>query len=218
MKHYQEFSRTGHTFAERVGGPTEVDAAFGMIARNFSLLEDMVRGMIQIFMGGETLVATIATAEMSFRQSVDVMGSLARYRIGALAESHRQDSLELLDEVLQLCRKSEELRNTYLHSSYGMDVRVKTTAKASHGLRTRSESIDSALLLDVADFISETAWICQELPVDIRFVDEASGNGDTMDFFRDGKLAASFTLPGWVAQPNQRLQPTAPVADVERRG
>ena len=45
MKHYHEFSRSGHTFAERIGDPTEVDAAFGMIARNSPLLEDMVRGI-----------------------------------------------------------------------------------------------------------------------------------------------------------------------------
>ena len=65
MKHYQEFTRTGQTFAQRIGPPTEADAAFGRIALSYSLLEDMVRGMIQIFMGGEQNISEIVTVEMS---------------------------------------------------------------------------------------------------------------------------------------------------------
>jgi hypothetical protein len=219
MKHFLEFTRTGQTFADRIGEPEEIDAAFGRIALGFSLLEDMLRGTIQILLTAEVDLATIVTAELSSRQLVDVLGSLGRRRIETIVEEAGQDNARgYLDEVLRLCRKSEELRNTYFHSSYSPDLRVKTTAKASRGLRTQFEKVDSSLLLDVADFISETAWICQELPVGIGFADEANGNGDTVSYFRSGRPVGSFTLPGASAQPNKRLQPAALKAVTERRG
>jgi hypothetical protein len=65
---------------ERVA--TEVDAAFARITLGFSLLEDMVAGMVQVLLcAGEFTVAMIVTAEMSFRQRVEVLGSLARHRL-----------------------------------------------------------------------------------------------------------------------------------------
>jgi hypothetical protein len=217
VKHYQDFSRSGHSFSERIGAPTEIDAAVGRIALSFSLLEDMVRGMIQILMGGDPHVALIVTAEASFRQMVDALGSLARYRIDTVTRSgERAEALEVLDEVLQLCRRSEELRNTYMHSSYHLERRVKTTAKSRKGFRVVAEQFDSALLLDVADFISETAWICEELPVQIGFADSSTGDLDTLKCFRDGELVGSFTLPAVAPQPNQRLQPTPPDGSTRR--
>lgn len=216
MKHYQEFTRTGQTFAQRIGPPTEADAAFGRIALSYSLLEDMVRGMIQIFMGGEQNISEIVTVEMSCRQLVDALGALGRHRIdGIVEESERETAYEVLDEVLRLCRKSEELRNTHLHSSYGPDLRVKTTAKASQGLRVKAEAVDAGLLLDAADFISETAWICQELPIEIGFADSADGDGDTLRYFRNRELVGSFTLPAARQQPYKRLRPAPEIYSSE---
>jgi predicted transcriptional regulator len=37
-------------------------------------------------------------------------------------------------------------------------------------------------LLDVADFISETALICQELPVDLGIADSFIAEGDTVTY------------------------------------
>ena len=103
MKHYHDFARSGHTFRERIGEPTESDAALGRITLSFSLLEDIARGLIQVFMSGESDVAVILTAESSFRQLVDVLGSLARHRIDRLVPpSEREHACAVTDEVLQL--------------------------------------------------------------------------------------------------------------------
>lgn len=86
MKYPVEFPRTGHSFADRIGAPSEVDAAFRRLALAFSLLEDMLRGTIQVLLSAEVDVASIVTAEMSSRQLVDVQGSLGRHRIQRIVD------------------------------------------------------------------------------------------------------------------------------------
>ena len=198
LKHYADFdfSRSGYSFGDRIGSPTEADAALGRVCLSFSFLDDTVRGLIQVFMGGDSRVARILTTELSFRQTVETLGAVARERIDTVvSDDDRGVAREVLDEVLYLCRRSEEMRNTYLHSSYDGDRRVKTTAKAKTGLRVVAEITDAALLLDVADFIEGTAWICGELPINVGFADNYHSDGRTTKYSRGGELIGSFTLP-----------------------
>ena len=188
MKNYEDFTRSGHTFADRLGEPTEIDAAMGRIALAFSLLEDSVSELVYLLVGTDGTVSALITAELSFRQRLDLFGSLARHRIGSDGSS---EVLERLGEILQMCRRAAELRNTYMHSSYSRDQRTKTTAKGAQGLRVRVEPIDSALLLDVADFISETALMCQGVPVDLGIADSSSAVDDTITYTRSGLVVGT---------------------------
>ena len=183
MKYYQDFKRSDDTFADRIGEPTEIDAAMGKIALAYSMLEDAVRELIHLFAETDETVATLITAELSFRQRLDLFGSLARHRLGGGAGS---EPMERLGEILQVCRRAAELRNTYMHSSYSHENRTRTTAKSAQGLRVRTERIDSGLLLDVADFISETALICQEVPVDLGYADSLDAENDDITYSRQG--------------------------------
>lgn len=192
MKYYQDFVRDPSTFAERVGEPEECDAALGQIASNFSALENMIRNVIQVLLGVEPDVALIVTAELSFRQLVDVYGSLWRNFIA----KHPTDAeaSERLDELLYLFRKAGELRNTYIHSSYWGVTRKKVTAKGSHGLKIKSEQFDSALLLDVAEFIIEVAAECEILPIYVGFADNFHEDGQSCKYLKNGQVVASFSI------------------------
>lgn len=192
MKFYQDFFRDPSTFAERVGEPEECDAALGKIASHFSALENMIRSVIQVLLGVESDVALIVTAESSFRQLVDVFGSLWRHFIA----KHPTDAeaSERLDELLYVCRKAGELRNTYIHSSYWGVTRKKVTAKGSHGLKIKSEQFDSALLLDVADFIIEVVTECEIFPVHVGFADNFHEQEQRCEYFKNGQVVGSFSL------------------------
>jgi hypothetical protein len=179
MNYYDDFVRSGQTFAERIGDPVEVDAALGRIALAYALLQDGVCELIHLLIGADPTSSSIITAELSLRQRLDLFGALARSRIDSIGS---QEGTERLGEFLQRCRRAGELRNTYMHSSYAQGTRTKTTARGAQGLRLRTEPVDSALLLDVADFISEAALICQEVPVDLGIADSFIENGETVTY------------------------------------
>jgi hypothetical protein len=82
MKYYDDFARSGQTFQERIGEPAEIDAALGRIALAHALLEDGVRELVQLLLGAPQAVSSIVTADLSFRQRVDLCGALARARGG----------------------------------------------------------------------------------------------------------------------------------------
>ena len=77
-----------------------------------------------------------------------------------------------------------------MHSSYSLNERRKTTARGAQGLRVRFENIDAALLLDVADFICETALVCQELPLHLGVADSLSAADDTITYSLQGVVLA----------------------------
>ena len=183
MKYYEEFARSGHSFEERIGKPEEDDAAMGRIALAFSLLEDAVCELVHFLIGTDASVSLVITAGLSFRQRLDLFAGLARHHLGIAPE---EEAVARLGEILGVCRQAEELRNTYMHSSYSLDrgTRTKTRIHGSQGLRVRTEQVDSGLLLDVADFITHTAMTCQGVPVDLGFADRAFSSGDTVTYFR----------------------------------
>ena len=82
------------------------------------------------------------TAQLSFRQKLDVIASLVKHRLPSLMEpSMHANAEEGVREAILRCQKAEELRNTYLHSSYIDRVagsspitRMKVSARVKHGL------------------------------------------------------------------------------------
>jgi hypothetical protein len=193
MKYYDDFSLTGQSFEERVGDPDEFDSAIGRIALGFSFLEDTARNMIIMLAGADFSVGCIMTAELSFRQKLNVLASLIKQQLPALvADEDRAVIEEQTNELLALCWRSEELRNTYLHSSYTRRERAKITAKSKHGLRIHVESVDSGLLLDVADFIVDSGMELESLPMLLGIADLTSGGGDYVSYSLNGSVIKTF--------------------------
>lgn len=194
MKYYQDFQPSGQSFEERIGPPETFDAAIGRIAVGFSFLEDCARNVSIVLAGTDLTTGHIITAELSFRQKVDLVGTLARHRLAALHsdEGTREDLVEELDEILFLCRRAEELRNTYLHSSYGQQLRAKMSAKAKHGLRVLVEPVSPSLLLDVADFIVHGATLLEGVPLLVGVADQTTSGSDHVTYTKAGAVVATF--------------------------
>ena len=192
MKYYRDFTRSGHSFAERSGDPDEFTSAMGSIVRHFASMEEAARHMIVLLAGLQPDVGRIMTAEMSFRLKLEVLGSLIHLRIQGTADPvAREDIREETAELLAICQKSEDMRNTYFHSSYSLDrIRTKTTAKRKHGLRVVTEEVDSVLLLDVADFISESAHELMALPLILEIADYLSESDSRIVYSKDGVQVA----------------------------
>ena len=192
MKHFADFKPSGVSFSERRGGPSEFDAAIGQITLSFAFLEDSLRNVIGLLLGNEKEVVSIVTAELSFRNKVDLIGSLVRFRIPTLPDiDDLRDAMEWFEELIKLCRRAEELRNKYLHSSYLENKRVKTTSKAKKGLHTIEENVDPGLLLDVADYIAYTGMMVEGSPLNLGIADQVDTRESTVTYLKNGKVVAS---------------------------
>jgi hypothetical protein len=196
MKFFRDFERTGEGFAERVGDADEFHDAMGRIALNFSDLENTASIVIVLLSDTDSDVGHILAAELAFRQKIDVLASLARRRSAVLSNStvRQIDDDEYISDVVRMCRLAEELRNTYLHSSYGARLRAKLSAKAKHGLRVHREQVDAAVLLDVADYIAMVAEELECAPMSFEIADEVTASGDTVSFSKNGHRVAEFTV------------------------
>jgi hypothetical protein len=195
MKYYQEFIPTGSKFSDRIGEPDEFDAALGRIVLAFSILEDTTRIMILILANIEPMVGQIFAAELSFRQKIDVMGSLLHHRAFHSNEStNHAETRDQITELLALCRQAEELRNTYLHSSYSYSgqTRAKMSAKSKHGLRVQIESINPSLLLDVADYIVYAASGLETLPLPLDIADTVTDGEDFISYSKNETVIAKY--------------------------
>ncbi len=198
MRHFEDFKRTGTSFAERAGEPEENDAALGNVVLNFSYLEGSVSNVVVLLMGGDTDMARIALAEVSFRTKLDMLGSLARFRLSI--NSDIRDSRvthEWVRELIQLCRKAETLLNTFLYSSYSADVRSKTTAKARRETLNGTSTVDPSLALDVADFIAYAGMSVEGSPMAFGLADQVSCQGEFVEYTMEGKVVATFRVSGW---------------------
>ena len=192
MDPYEDFRVTGETFAERIGEPDEFDAALGRIVQGFSYLEDSVRNVICLLLGADLSVGKIVTAEASFRQKLDLLGSLVLKRIDSVDTQPRAECEVDFRQLLAICRRSEELRNQHLHSRYSRSARAKTTAKAGRGLRTTVQPTNSDVLLDVADFVVNAAMLVEEFPLRLGIADTVGGVGDYVEYSLDDRSVAVF--------------------------
>src|ERR1700722_1006053 len=189
MKFFQDFERSGDSFVERIGEPEELDAAIGRVALGFSFLEDTARNVIVLLSAADSKVGHIMTAELSFRQKIDVLASLVWHRLPMMAESDRSlnnpETKEHLKELILICRRAEELRNTYLHSYYAGPERLKLSAKAKHGLKVHRETVDAGLVLDVADFIVYVGTELEGLPLILGLADIVGGAEDWISYSKE---------------------------------
>jgi len=196
MKYYRDFTPSGESFEHRIGSPDPLDAAVGRIALGFSYLEDTATNVIILLSGTEEQVGRLLTTDQSFRQKLDAVGALTHHHLlRASTEPGDESAAEEALEILFLCRRSEELRNTYLHSSYNGGIRVKASAKGRRGFRVVRETVSASLLLDVADFIGESACLLEGLPLILGLADTVGGTGDRVVYTKNGAVVREFSLP-----------------------
>lgn len=171
MKHFSEFASSGDSFADRYGDPDEASSAIGLVAVAFSDLEEGLSAAIEKLLGVDAVVARVVTCEMSFRNKVNAMASLIRsLKPDREINLGTADRSSLVSELAAACFRAEEMRNQIMHSIWtgsgregGSMTRTKYSAKASHGLRRQVENLNSAYLLDVADYISMVAFDLTEV-------------------------------------------------------
>ncbi len=152
---------SGKTFEARAGAPTEIPAALGLVVLSFASLErSLSRAIAHELRAGEVAGESVA-AELPFKQKLHLLTSLLRM---PAEERIAPRSVRTADAtwagIVAKCFQAEELRNRLLHSNWEPDdvrpdaaLRFKRSAKMKRGLYTDAEILDSASILDVAEFI-----------------------------------------------------------------
>lgn len=202
MKYCPDFEISHQSFASRIGRPREFDAAIGLITLAFSELEDAIRNVVLLLSGRDRKAAHIMTAQLSFRQKLDVLASLMKLRVEAVAEEKERLVIEGHSaEIMSMCQKAEELRNTYIHSSYAdrgrRDKRVfraKFSARAKRGFKISLEKLDTSLLLDVSDYLMCAANEVEFIPLLLNIADTQSGVGNQLQYLKNGSVVAEFSF------------------------
>jgi hypothetical protein len=151
--------------------PDEILLAIGRITVNFAILELAIAGYIDALLAPQHQdVGRAVTANMSFKNLVNLLSSLHRLRVDDQVEQKRLDAL--LAGALTL----EERRNVVTHSRWALDqdprevVRWKTTARREKGLHDHFQKMTDAelhslaneltqLYADMMNFMVESKWI-----------------------------------------------------------
>ena len=200
MKYCHDFEISHQSFASRIGRPTEFDAAIGGIALAFSELEDATRNVILLLSGTDRKAAHIMTAQLSFRQKLDVLASLVKLRVETVVQDERAATKEHSAEIMSICHRAEEMRNAYIHSSYSDErrkraFRAKFSARERHGFKISLERLDTSLLLDVCDYIMCAAEEVESIPLLLGIADTVSGGGtDRLQYLKNDLVVAEFSF------------------------
>lgn len=146
-----------HAYAKGLRSPVDDEhlKALGQVVVSFNELEFALKLYIFVLLGMNYELGEVVTSQLSFRNLVDVFGSLCRYRGG---ES------EMEPELRKLCAKLaqvEEKRNQLIHSEWSGDfdgavMRSKTTARARRGRKVQIEYLKREDWKDFFSCISET--------------------------------------------------------------
>ncbi|KKP90711.1 MAG: hypothetical protein UR94_C0024G0023 [Parcubacteria group bacterium GW2011_GWA2_36_10] len=114
----------------------------GEISCNFSLLELYLSCFITRLISEDTKIGTIVTCEMSFQNLLKAFHSLLKYKI------NNEKDLKEANKLVKKLNSLEQERNKIVHSVYLSEsdskniVRLKTTAKQNHGLKTTTEPVN----------------------------------------------------------------------------
>lgn len=145
----------------KVNIPRDVFEEIGKIAVLFSFIEHSLAEMIT---SAGTLgqrrreIGSIITAEMSFRQRLAALSSILRFAIDDDHGARRE-----FDELQKQLTRAEEQRNVVIHSVWARPdpilnpaavVRMKTTAKASSGLKHQHEVLTLEELKAITSVVS----------------------------------------------------------------
>ncbi len=116
--------------------------AVGKVTIAFSYLEDNVCYTVWAMLGGDRQTADCITAEMSFRNLINLISSLLKQKEKEGIRS--TDLAPLLRDAIKKTNAAEQDRNRIVHSRWGFSskleaVREKVTAKQKHGLNYDAE-------------------------------------------------------------------------------
>jgi hypothetical protein len=140
----------------------EILVEIGKITVVFGLIEDSLNEIIGriITVGGRIReLGTIVTAELSFKNKISVLTSLLH-----LALEKDNEALKQFDRIKPLLFDAEQKRNVVVHSVWAKDeespdvhgvLRIKSTAKSRHGLRTDFISMNLDDLRQTTDRLGE---------------------------------------------------------------
>ncbi|MEM9363453.1 MAG: hypothetical protein AAGA43_12500 [Bacteroidota bacterium] len=147
-----EESPDPNTYERNPNFPGELQAAVGQISIEFQSLEDTISEVIIELIEVERDIGEILTVEMSFKNKVNLLGSLLHKLKSKFRSSFESDVDQDLyyKYLIKALFKCEELRNQTLHSTIAFDIdtnqllRKKTSSKAKKvfpKLKMKSTSI-----------------------------------------------------------------------------
>ena len=137
--------------------PDEHLKHIGDITVSFALLESVLQHVAKYLLGTEQHIATVVTAELSFKALRAVTVSLYLQRYSA------DEDLEKFRALMTRAAQAEDRRNQITHSLWlgAVDprsvTRHKTTAKERHGMKFQWEEISAAALAGFAHEIKALA-------------------------------------------------------------
>lgn len=164
------FKRLGETHLDRAGDDPDSFNLVGRVIIHFNFLEEQISLAIIKLLKVDTKVGHILTAELSFKNKVNLLGSLyLELKDHTQFNSFFKDQDEAFNEILIACNECEELRNKiahsqfdYLHDANKNFVRRKMNSKAKNGLIETREIIDPDLFLDISDHMCELGHDIEE--------------------------------------------------------
>ncbi len=176
IKEFLRIPNDKSTFEERVGLPDELSSVIGRITMNFSALEDTLSECIIKVIGQSNAVGQIITAELSFKNKINLFSSLY-FELKDRVEFNAFPGLELehFKEIIKALNKCEILRNEVIHSTFSnitrkvkdKVIRKKVSAKQKIGLKVINEETDVIKLFNIADFIVVVAYGLDEFCITI---------------------------------------------------
>jgi len=150
----------------KAGIPLTLLEPIGSVTVNFAMLEGNLESFIWDLIGQDTRLGQIITAQLSFRQLIDLFGSLYCFRVRSLKFIAKYEA------ITKLLRQAEEKRNKIIHSQWAAgdtpesSTRIKTRARGSKGLAFTFEHTAKADILKIADFLAELSYKVQQLMIE----------------------------------------------------
>ena len=176
----------------------EFHRPLGRLTMAFSSLENSVAWLVAEMLGADSDVRSILESQISFAKQLSILDGLYRLRVTD------DELLKVWDQLVARLNKSEEMRNTMVHSTWGIwwedsDAisisRQKNSIKRKKGLRTTKEKADPGEIDRVAESIEETNEDLIQLLIDT----SRAGYITTFDHI-------------FIKQSSQSLNPTPPAA------
>ena len=133
MKYYSDFSYSDPKEAQFPGSPTNLPEALGAVILNFNELDNQLATSIGYLLQQGDRIGLIVTAELSYKNKVNLLASLFR----ECAPKSR--NLDRLGEIAKLCFTAEQLRNQAIHSSWQQDLSSSVIAACHISQRLADE-------------------------------------------------------------------------------
>src|SRR2546428_5737805 len=131
----------------------------GIVIVVFGYLEETVKLFIATLLGTGQGIASILTAPLSFRTSIDVLGSLYTKR-----SADDPEAVKKFNRLLGRALQAEELRNRTIHSRWLVGdpkpvvLRVKVSARRPRGLAIQHERVAPEAIYGVAMKIGQVNY------------------------------------------------------------